>query len=67
ETGLVAFDVVDMFSQDYMFYMFNIRLKKPHVPGASDLLLYEMIKMASNNGEAFAFMRAGNPPVTFLG
>ena len=43
---LVAFTVMDLGSQDYAFYMFNFRSKKINIPGASDLLFNEMLKLA---------------------
>ncbi len=43
---LVAFDIAEFGSKDYAFYMFNFRSKSIYIPGASDLLLYEIIKTA---------------------
>lgn len=64
---LVAFDVVDMFSKDYIFYMFNIRPKTPHVPGASDLLFYEMVKMAKDTNKKYINLGLGiNKGVRFF-
>lgn len=48
ENTLVAFTVVDTGAADYAFYMFNFRSSKAHVPGASDLLFHEMVKLAEN-------------------
>jgi hypothetical protein len=45
---LVAFTVVDIGSADYVFYLFNFRSRKINVPGASDLLFYEMAKLAQS-------------------
>ncbi|MGD2124541.1 MAG: hypothetical protein PVG99_00585 [Desulfobacteraceae bacterium] len=48
---LVAFSIVDMGSARYAFYLFNFRAEKEHVPGASDLLLREMIGLARADGK----------------
>ncbi len=44
---LVAFEVVD-FSGEYAFYMFNFSSRKFYVPGAGDLLLQELIRIAED-------------------
>jgi len=43
---LVAFNIVDFGSADYGFYLFNFRSLKLNVPGACDLLFYEMARLA---------------------
>ncbi|MGD9032621.1 MAG: hypothetical protein PVJ69_02510 [Desulfobacteraceae bacterium] len=48
---LVAFNIVDMGSADYAFYLFNIRTVKENVPGASDLLFHEMVHLAQSEGK----------------
>ncbi|MGD8226469.1 MAG: hypothetical protein PVH82_13525 [Desulfobacteraceae bacterium] len=48
---LVAFNIVDMGSANYAFYLFNIRSVKENVPGASDLLFHEMVKKAEAEGK----------------
>jgi hypothetical protein len=48
---LIAFNIVDMGSADYAFYLFNIRSPKVHVPGASDLLFHEMVRLAQAEGK----------------
>ena len=48
---LVAFNIVDMGSADYAFYLFNIRSPKVSVPGASDLLFHEMVRLAQAEGK----------------
>ena len=48
---LVAFNIVDMGSADYAFYLFNIRSVKANVPGASDLLFHEMVGRAHAEGK----------------
>jgi hypothetical protein len=47
----VAFTVMDVGSADYAFYLFNFRSLKNHVPGASDLLFQEMVKIARQRGK----------------
>lgn len=49
--GLVAFTIFDLGSARYAFYLFNIRSTKQHVPGASDLLFYEMVNLAQSEGK----------------
>lgn len=52
KTGrVVAFSIVDLGSAHYAFYQFNFRSQKVAVPGASDLLLNEMIRLAQENGK----------------
>jgi hypothetical protein len=48
---LVAFNIVDMGAAKYAFYLFNIRSTKKNVPGASDLLFHEMVRMAQAEGK----------------
>ncbi len=45
---LAAFNVIDFGSANYMYYMFNFRSLQINVPGASDLLLYEMARLAES-------------------
>jgi hypothetical protein len=48
---LVAFSILDLGSARYAFYQFNFRSAKIAVPGASDLLFNEMVKMAQSEGK----------------
>ena len=48
---LVAFNLVDLGAADYAFYLFNFRSGKLNVPGASDLLFYEMVNLALIKGK----------------
>jgi len=48
---LVAFTIVDLDSANYAFYLFNFRSTKENVPGASDLLFHEMVKLAQSAGK----------------
>ena len=48
---LVAFSIVDMGSARYAFYQFNFRSAKIAMPGASDLLFNEMVRLAQSEGK----------------
>jgi len=48
---LVAFTIVDLGSASYAFYLFSVRSLTDPVPGASDLLFYEMVKMSLAAGK----------------
>jgi hypothetical protein len=43
---LEAFTIVDLGSANYAFYLFNFRSLEENIPGASDLLFYEMARLA---------------------
>jgi hypothetical protein len=61
---LAAFDIVDFGSADYAFYMFNFRSSSTGVPGASDLLFYEMTRLAQEKGKQAINLGLGiNPGV----
>jgi hypothetical protein len=47
---LAAFDILDLGSARYAFYLFNFRAPGVNVPGASDLLLREMAELAGKEG-----------------
>ena len=67
EGELVAFDVAEFRPRDYVLYMFNFRSKALYVPGASDLLLYEVIQQAKTEGKKFTNLGLGiNPGVSFF-
>ena len=42
----MAFNIFDSGSADHCFYLFNFRSLKINVPGACDLLFYEMSRLA---------------------
>ena len=48
---LAAFDIADFWANHYAFYMFNFRSPLHPVPGASDLLLREIIAEAKLQGK----------------
>ena len=56
---LVAFSVVDLSAAEYAFYLFNFRSSNVHVPGASDLLLHEMIKLSEKAEKRFLNLGLG--------
>ncbi len=64
---LVAFDVAEFTPKDYAFYMFNFSSGARYVPGASDLLLSEVIQEAKKARKRFINLGLGiNPGVTFF-
>lgn len=56
---LVAFSIVDLGSAHYAFYQFNFRSVKLNVPGASDLLFDEMVRLAQSEGKQAINMGLG--------
>jgi hypothetical protein len=48
---LAAFTIADMGSAEHGFYLFNFRSPKLSVPGASDLLFNEMVRLAQSEGK----------------
>lgn len=56
---LVAFDVADLASVEYAFYQFNFNSRERHVPGASDLLLSEIVKIAGEEGKKYINLGLG--------
>jgi hypothetical protein len=64
---LVAFDIAEFKPRDYAIYMFNFRSDALYVPGASDLLLSELIQQAKTEGKKYVNLGLGiNPGVTFF-
>jgi hypothetical protein len=64
---LVGFDVAEFTPKDYAFYMFNFSSETRYVPGASDLLLSEVIQQAKTTGKRFINLGLGiNPGITFF-
>ncbi len=64
---LVAFDIAEFKPKDYVLYMFNFSSSIHSVPGASDLLLSEMIQQAKAEGKKYINLGLGiNPGVTFF-
>jgi hypothetical protein len=48
---LNAFDVMDLGSKEYAFYMFNVVSKIHYVPGVSDLLFHNLVSTAREEGK----------------
>jgi hypothetical protein len=64
---LVAFDVAEFKPKNYAIYMFNFSSEALYVPGASDLLLFEVIKQAKTERKKYINLGLGiNPGVTFF-
>ena len=67
EGTLIALDVADYGSKDYAFYMFNFASREHYVPGASDLLLHELVTIAQQKGKRFINLGlAINKGITFF-
>jgi hypothetical protein len=65
DDNLAAFSIADLGSADYGFYMFNFRSLTEGVPGASDLVLYEMMRLAHLQGKRAINLGLGiHPGVT---
>lgn len=65
--NLIAFDIVDTFSKDYVFYMFNVRSKTKYVPGTSDLLFSEIVRIGYETKKRYLNLGLGiNEGVTFF-
>ena len=64
---LVAFDVAEMGPKHYAFYMFNFTSHNRDVPGASDLLLWEILLQAKSEDKHYINLGLGiNPGVSFF-
>jgi len=64
---LVAFDIAEFRPKDYAFYMFNFGSEAIYVPGASDLLLSEVIQQAKTEKKKYINLGLGiNPGITFF-
>jgi hypothetical protein len=64
---LVAFDVAEMGPKHYAFYMFNFTSHNRVIPGASDLLLWEILLQAKREDKHYINLGLGiNPGVTFF-
>jgi len=65
--ALVAFDIAEFGARQYAIYMFNFTSRSHYVPGASDLLLSEVIKFAKEENKKFINLGLGiNTGVTFF-
>jgi hypothetical protein len=64
---LVAFDVAEFKPRDYVIYMFNFTSDALYVPGASDLLLSNVVQVSKEKGRKYVNLGLGiNRGVTFF-
>jgi len=56
---LAGFDIAEFGAEEYAFYMFNFMSREWYVPGASDLLLYGVVKEAREQGKPFINLGLG--------
>jgi len=64
---LAAFDVVELWAKCYTICMFNFGSDALQVPGASDLLLFEVIQQTKREGKEYINLGLGiNPGATFF-
>jgi hypothetical protein len=64
---LVGFDIAEFKPRDYTIYMFNFSSGALYVPGASDLLLFEVIQQAKTESKKHINLGLGiNQGVTFF-
>jgi hypothetical protein len=65
--ALAAFDIAEFGARHYAIYMFNFTSRRHYIPGASDLLLFEVITFAKEENKAFVNLGLGiNTGVTFF-
>jgi hypothetical protein len=62
ENVLAAFTIVEMGSASFAFYLFNFRSDSVYVPGASDLLFHEMVKLVISEGKSVINLGLGINP-----
>ncbi len=64
---LVAFDVAEFVPKEYILYMFNFSSEALYVPGASDLLLFELIQQAKTERRKYINLGLGiSAGITFF-
>ena len=56
---LAAFYVVDLTTKDFANYLIGCYSKSNYIPGASDLLLSELIKMSTEYGKDYIHLGLG--------
>ncbi len=59
---LQAFTITDTGSARWAFYLFNVRSLRDPVPGASDLLFHEMVRLAEGEGKTAINLGLGINP-----
>jgi len=62
DKALVALTIVEMGSASYAFYLFSFRSDRANIPGASDLLFHEMVKLACSEGKSAINLGLGINP-----
>ena len=64
---LVAFDIAEFSPKQYALYMFNFSSDALYVPGASDLLLSNVVQVSKDEGKKYVNLGLGiNRGVTFF-
>jgi len=64
---LVAFDIAEFCPKQYALYMFNFSSSTLYVPGASDLLLSDVVQVSKEEGKKYVNLGLGiNRGVTFF-
>jgi len=61
-SNLVAFYVVDLSARDFSTYVIGCRSKKCPIPGASDLLFFEMVQMSKVYDKRYIHLGLGVNP-----
>ncbi|HCC69332.1 MAG TPA: hypothetical protein DEP99_05540, partial [Nitrospiraceae bacterium] len=57
--GLTAFYVVELAAKEFATYVIGCYSKKNYIPHASDLLFFEMINLAKENGKSYIHLGLG--------
>lgn len=64
---IAGFNVLELGSKNYGYYMFNFISRKNYVPGVSDLLMHEMIEVAKSQSKRYINLGLGiNEGVIFF-
>ena len=59
QENLAAFYIVDLAPENFSSYVIGCHSKKTYVPGASDLVFYEMIKVSRDYGKPYIHLGLG--------
>ncbi|UCF84819.1 MAG: hypothetical protein JSV50_04095 [Desulfobacteraceae bacterium] len=59
EENLSAFYIVDLEPEDFSTYVIGCHSKKDYVPGASDLLLFETVRLSEERGKKYVHLGLG--------
>ena len=57
--NLTAFYIVDLGPKDFSTYVIGCHSKKNYVPGASDLLLFETVRLSEERGKKYVHLGLG--------